>query len=53
MDKALQSSQKKEAMDPIMMDDEHDREIIRNTGVMRNGIPYRYKMNNKKRDVAK
>jgi hypothetical protein len=40
-------------MDPIMMDDEHTREIIRNTGVTRSGRPYHYNMNNKKREVAK
>jgi hypothetical protein len=33
MEKALESSQKKEEMDPIMMDDEQTREIIRNAGV--------------------
>ena len=39
-------------MDPIMMDDEHTREIIRNVGVMRSRWPYQYKMYNKKRAVA-
>jgi hypothetical protein len=33
MEKALESSQKKEEMDPIMMDDEQTREIIRNASV--------------------
>jgi hypothetical protein len=36
MKKALESIQKKEAMDPIMMDHEKTREIIRKEGVMRN-----------------
>ena len=36
IEKALESSHKKEAMDPIMMDDEHTKEIIRKEGVMRN-----------------
>jgi hypothetical protein len=35
MEKILDSSQKKEAMNPIMMDDEQTREIIRKSGVMR------------------
>jgi hypothetical protein len=39
-------------MDPIMMDDEHTREIIRSAGMMSNGQPYQYRMNNKKRVVA-
>jgi hypothetical protein len=39
MEKALESSQKKEAMDPIMMDDEQTREIIRNAGVTHNNDP--------------
>jgi hypothetical protein len=29
MERALDGGQKKEAMDPIMMDDEHTKEIIR------------------------
>jgi hypothetical protein len=52
MEKGLESSQKKETMDPIMMDDEHTREIIRKVGVMHSGRPYQYNMNNKKRVVA-
>ena len=35
MEKALESIQKKEAMDPIMMDDEQAKEIISKEGVMR------------------
>jgi hypothetical protein len=37
MERALDEGQKKEAMDPIMMDEEHTREIIRKAGVMCNG----------------
>jgi hypothetical protein len=37
MEKALESSQKKEEMDPIMMDDEQTKEIIRSAGMMCNG----------------
>jgi hypothetical protein len=33
MEKDLESRQKKESMDPIMMDDEQTREIIRKIGV--------------------
>jgi hypothetical protein len=51
MEKDLERGKKREAMDPIMMDDEQTREIIRKTRVARNELPYRYKMNNKKRKV--
>jgi hypothetical protein len=40
-------------MDPIMMDDEHTKEIIWSVGVMHSRQPYQYKMNSKKRVVAK
>jgi hypothetical protein len=52
MDKALERGQKKEEMHPIMMDDEHTKEIIRKAGVMRSGRPYQYKMNSNKREVV-
>jgi hypothetical protein len=52
MDKDMERGQEKEAMDPIMMDDEQTKEIIRKAGVMHIGRPYRYKMNSKKRAVA-
>jgi hypothetical protein len=39
-------------MDPIMMDDEQIREIIRSVGVTCCGQPYQYKMNSKKRVVV-
>jgi hypothetical protein len=39
-------------MDPIMMDDEQTRDIIRNGGVKRIGRPCQYKMNNKKREAT-
>jgi hypothetical protein len=52
MEKALESRKKKEAMDPIMMDDEHARDIIRKAGVMPNRRPYQYNINNKKREIV-
>jgi hypothetical protein len=36
MEKSLEIRQKKEAMDPIMMDDENTRKIIRKAGVIHN-----------------
>jgi hypothetical protein len=52
MEKDLKSRQHKEEMDPIMMDDEQTRQIIRSAGVTRNKQPYQYRMNNKKRVVV-
>ena len=52
MEKALESSQKKEGMDPIMMDDEQTMEIIRSASVTRNKRHYQYRMNNKKKVVV-
>jgi hypothetical protein len=40
-------------MDPIMMDEEQVREIIRKSGVTCNGLPYQYNINSKNRAVAK
>jgi hypothetical protein len=40
MEKALESSQKEEAMDPIMMDDEQTKEIIKKEGVTCNERSY-------------
>jgi hypothetical protein len=37
MERALDGGQKKEAMDPIMMDEEQTREIIRKAGVTCSG----------------
>jgi len=47
MDKALERGQKKDEMDPIMMDEEKTKEIIRKVGVTHIGRPYQYKMNSK------
>jgi hypothetical protein len=40
-------------MDPIMMDEEHTKEILDRAQVTHNGRPYQYKINSKKREVAK
>jgi hypothetical protein len=39
-------------MDPIMMDDEQTRKVIRSACVTHSGRPYQYKMNIKKRTVV-
>jgi hypothetical protein len=37
MERALERGQKKEAMDPIMMDEEQTKEILSKAGVMCSG----------------
>jgi hypothetical protein len=39
-------------MDPIMMDDEQTKEIVRKARVMHSGRAYHYKINSKKREVV-
>jgi hypothetical protein len=43
---------KKEAMDPIMMEEDQIKKIMETTGKTCSGAPYQYKMNNKKRAIA-
>ena len=43
---------KEEALDPIMMDDDQVKQIMTTTGRTHSGVPYQYKKNNKKSDVA-
>jgi hypothetical protein len=42
----------KEALDPIMMDDDQIKQIMATTRRTRSGVPYQYKVNTKKRAVA-
>jgi hypothetical protein len=53
MERALERGQKKEGMDPIMMDEEHTKEIMERVGVTCNEIPYQYNINGRKREVVK
>ena len=39
-------------MDPIMMVDDQIKRIMTKNGKTRSGVPYQYKVNNKKRVVA-
>ena len=43
---------KEEALDPIMMDDGQIKRIMVMAGKTRNGVPYQYKVNTKKRDIS-
>jgi hypothetical protein len=52
MEEEMDKGKKKEAMDPIMMEEDQIKKIMEKYGKTRSGIPYQYKMNNKKRAIA-
>jgi hypothetical protein len=47
----MHKGNKKDSMDPMMMEENHITKIMENAGKMRSGVPYQYKMNNKKRAI--
>jgi hypothetical protein len=52
MEEEMDKGKKEEAMDPIMMEEDQIKKIMATTGNTHNGLPYQYKMNNKKRAIA-
>jgi hypothetical protein len=52
MEEEMDKGKKEEALDPIMMEEDQIKKIMETTGKMRSGVPYQYKMNNKKRAIA-
>jgi hypothetical protein len=52
MEEEMDKGKKKEAMDPIMMEEDHIRQIMEKSRKTRGGVPYQYKMNNKKRAIV-
>jgi hypothetical protein len=48
----MDKGKKKEAMDPIMMEEDQINKIMEKYGKKCSGRPYQYKMNNKKRAIA-
>jgi hypothetical protein len=52
MEEEMDKGKKKEAMDPILMEEDQIKQIMENFGKTRNGVPYQYKMNNNKRAIA-
>jgi hypothetical protein len=52
MDREMDKGKKKEVMDPIMMKEDQIKQIMEKARKTHNEIPYRYKMNNKKRTIA-
>jgi hypothetical protein len=52
MEEDMDKGKKEDALDPIMMEEEHIKKIMEIVGRTCNGAPYQYKMNNKKRAIA-
>jgi hypothetical protein len=52
MDEEMDKGKKKDAMDPIMIEKDQIKQIMETTRKTRNGTPYQYKMNKKKRAIA-
>jgi hypothetical protein len=52
MEEEMDKENKEEAMDPIMMEEYHIKQIMERAGKMHSGVPYKYKMNNKKRAIV-
>jgi hypothetical protein len=53
MEEEMDKGKKKEAMDPIMMEEYQIKKIMETTRKMHSGVPYQYKMNNNKRGLGK
>jgi hypothetical protein len=51
MDREMDKGNNKEAMNPIMMEEDHIKKIMEKVGKTHSEIPYQYKMNNKKRAI--
>jgi hypothetical protein len=52
MERDMDRGKRKETMDPIMMDEEYIKEIMDKARTMRNGRPYQYKINSKRRAIV-
>jgi hypothetical protein len=52
MERELDKGKQKEAIEPIMMDEDQTKNIMEKSRRMCTGIPYQYNMNRKKRSIA-
>jgi hypothetical protein len=52
MEEDMDKGNKKEAMDPMMVEKDQINKVMETTGKTRTREPYQYKMNNKKRDIT-
>jgi hypothetical protein len=51
LEEEMDKERKHELIDPIMLEEDQIWQIMVTTRRTRNGVPYQYKMNNKKRSV--
>jgi hypothetical protein len=47
----MHKGNKKDSMDPMMMEENQIKKIMEKSGKTHSGVPYQYKMNNKKRAI--
>jgi hypothetical protein len=47
----MHKGNKKDSMDPMMMEENQIKKIMEKDGKTRSGVTYQYKMNNKKRAI--
>jgi hypothetical protein len=52
MEEEMDIVKKEEALDPIMMEEDHINQIMEIVGRTHSGVPYQYKINNKKRSIV-
>jgi hypothetical protein len=52
MEGGKEKGKEEEPLDPIMMDDDQLKWILASSGTTRSGVPYRYKVNTKKRAIT-
>jgi hypothetical protein len=52
MEGGKDKGKREEPLDPIMMDDDQIKRIMKTTRNMHRGVPYQYKVNTKKRAIA-
>jgi hypothetical protein len=52
LEEEMDKGKKEEAIDPIMMEEDHIKQIMETTGKTRSGVPYQYNTNNKKTSIA-
>ena len=52
MEEEMDKGKKEEDFDPIMIEEDQIKKIMETTGKMRSGVPYQYKIKNKKRSIA-
>jgi hypothetical protein len=52
MEEEMDKGKKEESLNPIMIEEDHIKQIMATAGRKRSGVPYQYNMNNKKRAIV-